>query len=88
MSPTPRPRRPERDLERLCLRYGVPYAEGERLLPLVRRANAASGGLRRNLLDVVEAALARAAEQRRKVELDERTLLALAETLHRWGQPG
>lgn len=76
----------ERELRRLCRRHGVPYAIGARLLPLVQRANGAQAGLRRALLDVVEAALARDAERVPPDETERRLLALVASALHRWGE--
>ncbi|MCC7013215.1 MAG: hypothetical protein IT454_11685 [Planctomycetes bacterium] len=79
---------PERKLERLCRRHRVPLSIGQRLLPLVERAARADSELRRRLLDVVEATLARDAEELSHAEhLDERCLIAVASKLHRWS-PG
>lgn len=59
-------------------------------MPLMQRAAAADGELRRRLIAVVEATLARDAEDLSvpsEIE-DERCLLGLASVLHRWPSNG
>jgi hypothetical protein len=76
-----------RDLIRLCHRHGLPSEAGERFLPLMRRALVASKDVRRGILEVVEAGLAKDAAERagrRGVEepFDRQCLVTLARILH------
>ena len=78
----------QRELEGLCRRHGVPWKRGKRLLPLVRRAASADAELRRHLLGVIEATLARDAHDlSRSAARDELALIAVAGALHRWSAP-
>jgi hypothetical protein len=77
----------ERLLERLCRRHGVPLANARRLLPLVERAVRSSGELRRRLIEVIEASLARDAEELAQQSRSESCcLIAVASALHRWSE--
>ena len=76
---------PEATLRRLCRQHRVPFASARRLTPLLRRAAGASLEVRRNLLAVVEAALACEAEAiARRERLERQALLGVASVLHRW----
>ena len=77
----------ERRLRQICTRHRVSYQRGARLLPLVQRALSADGELRRALLDVVEASLARDACDGERAASDARALAAVASALHSWGHP-
>jgi hypothetical protein len=75
----------QRLLERLCRRHGVPIATGARLRPLLERAVRSSLDVRRKLVAVVEATLRCEAETlRRREQLEQRYLIAVAAALHQW----
>jgi hypothetical protein len=78
---------PDRELERRARRHGVEWNRAKKLLPLARRAAAAHGDLRRNLLAVLEGALVREAEEVARRAREQRCLVAVAAALHRWGKP-
>jgi|GEM_PF-6644008 len=80
------------DLHELCRRFGVEPDFGVRLRPIVRRAHDSPPERRRFLLDLVERAIAREADRRRRVDLsremaEERALTRVAGILHAWIPP-
>lgn len=79
-------------IDELCRRFGVARDFGRRLRPIVRRARAAPPERRRFLFELVERALAREADRRRRRSdgrraEEERALVRVASTLHRWNPP-
>lgn len=77
---------PDRQLEILCRRHGVPRERGARLLPLVQRALEAHGSLRQRILDVVAATLRRDAEDQARAAspAEDTCLRAVGRLLHDW----
>lgn len=81
---------PRSILRDLCDRYGLPEADGERLLPLIERALKAPPGVRERILELVEDNLQRESRRRSaclEQAQDERMLLAVAKILHPWTPP-
>lgn len=80
------------DLSEMCRRFGVEPAFGVRLRPIVRRAHDSPPERRRFLLDLVERAIAREADRRRRIDVareaaEERALKRVAGILHAWTPP-
>jgi hypothetical protein len=75
-------------LRERCERFRVPPGAAARLLPLVRRAAAASPRLRRKLMDLVDATLAVEAESLSRRDRESRLLLEVAALLHGWSENG
>jgi hypothetical protein len=80
---------PKRLLRRLCARHGLPWKEGEPLVPLVQRALESPDGVRDRILALVEGNLARRGKGNESVQklfedLDQEVLLAVAKILHPW----
>jgi hypothetical protein len=80
---------PEDTLRALCKRNQVPYSEGERLLPIVRRALEAPETTRERILALVERNLQQRADgvvasEKLARDLEREILLAVARVLHDW----
>ena len=89
---------PTQLIEQLCRRHGVPRAFGEKLRPLLRRAQRVEPEARQRILDLVtrsfeeEARRCREAEretERLKAlpEADQKILHTIAGVLHGWSPP-
>ena len=80
---------PELTLRTLCERNQVPYSDGERLLPIVRRALQAPDDARDRILALVERNLQLrgggvARHERLELDFEREILLAVARVLHNW----
>jgi hypothetical protein len=80
---------PEDTLRALCERTQVPYSDGERLLPIVRRALEAPDATRERILALVERNLQQrgggsAGSEKLARDLENEILLAVARVLHDW----
>jgi len=82
---------PEDTLRSLCERNQVPYSEGQRLLPVVRRAFEAPDWTRDRILALVDQNLQQripgagaAAQEKLARDIEHETLLAVARVLHDW----
>jgi len=79
-------------LELLCQRYGVPLSFGERLLPLLQRAQEATPDIRERILQLVETSFEQEAQRLALLQLARRpaqdeNLCTLAALLHEWAPP-
>lgn len=79
-------------LEQLCQRYGVPLAFGERLLPLLQRAQEAAPDIRKRIIQLVESSFEHEAQRLALQQVARRTaqdadLCTLASLLHEWAPP-
>ena len=79
-------------IEQLCQRYGVPLAFGERLLPLLQRAQGAAPDIRKRIHQLVESSFEHEAQRLALQQVARRTaqdkdLCTLASLLHEWGPP-
>ncbi len=80
---------PESTLRSLCERNQVPYSDGERLLPIVRRALEAPDDTRDRILALVERNLQQrgdgvGVQEKLARDLEHEILLAVARVLHNW----
>jgi hypothetical protein len=80
---------PELTLRALCARNQVPYSDGERLLPIVRRALEAPDEARDRILALVEQNLRQrgtgvAGHARLALDTEQEILVAVARVLHGW----
>jgi len=80
---------PELTLRALCERNQIPYSDGERLLPIVRRALQAPDDARDRILALVENNLRQrgqgiAGQETLALDLEQEILLAVARVLHDW----
>ncbi|MFM7282124.1 MAG: hypothetical protein ACKO32_10130 [Planctomycetia bacterium] len=80
---------PELLLRTLCEQHALPYAQGLRLLPLVRRAFEAPRDVRDRILSLVDRNLREQAERMPESErltqnLEDQILMAVARVLHDW----
>jgi len=80
---------PELLLRTLCEQHALPYAQGLRLLPLVRRAFEAPRDVRDRILSLVDRNLREQAErmpdsERLTQNLEDQILMAVARVLHDW----
>lgn len=79
----------------MCDRHGLPFADAQRLTPLVGRALASKPDVRDRILTLVERNLSRRADGDRRstpervfLDLDEEVLLSVSRVLHRWSPKG
>ena len=84
---------PDTFIDDLCRRFRVSPDFGQRLLPLVRRAQEVEPGLSQRLLDMVERSFAEEAKRSlrgrpKKVSPEDwKTLTTVARVLHDWDVP-
>lgn len=89
---------PTQLIENLCRRHGVPRAFGEKLRPLLRRAQRAEPDARQRILDLVarsfEEESRRCRDEERATqrmqalpETDRKILQTVASVLHGWAPP-
>jgi len=76
----------------LCRRHGVSPSFGNRLRPLIERAQVVAPGARERIMDLVERSFAEEArrvarEKAERAEQDRRMLSAVASILHAWEPP-
>jgi hypothetical protein len=79
---------PQAVLAALCKLHGLEPAGCQDLLPLIERALSARDAVRRQVLQLVDAALSRRALERGPQAEDARLLALLAGLLHRWNEAG
>ena len=90
---------PRRYIEDLCARYGVSPDFGQRLRPLVERAEQCDPEKRDRLLDLVARSFEQEARRAREKALpkspvqalsptERKTLSTVASILHQWNPPG
>lgn len=80
---------PELLLRTLCEQHALPYSQGSRLLPLVRRAFEAPREVRDRILILVDRNLREQSEripesERLAQNLEDQILVAVARVLHDW----
>ena len=77
---------PQAVLAALCRLHGLAPEDCSNLLPLVERALGARDSVRRQVLELVDATLARRALEASPEASDMRLLAQLADLLHGWGE--
>jgi len=80
---------PESLLRTLCEHHSIPYSQGQRLLPLVRRAFEAPSEVRDRILTLVDRNLREQAQripesERLHQTREEEILISVARVLHDW----
>jgi len=89
---------PTQLIEDLCRRHRVPRAFGDRLRPLLRRAQCVEPDARQRILDLVVRSFEEEARRQRHAEgfgerlaelpeLDQRAIHSVASVLHGWAPP-